>query len=545
MAVEVFVRWAGVFTLAVPAFFAPALSIAESNLPPTRDMNLLMITVEDWAANAIGAYGNPVVQTPHVDSLAKRGVTFDRAYCQATVCNPSRASFVTGMRPDYTQVFRNSDSMDDLVPADAPSMARILDRDDVFAAQFGKLVHKWDDAGRFAKGFDLIEYTHDYDQPPGFEGTLRRSPAGPAGIEDVEMECLEIADKTAAARLKRLWDEREEKLAAGAENNWTLRKPFQQLFAEQVGDSGIDEASMEDGRLVRSAAKLLGDLAESKQKFFLNVGLYSTHTPLLAPKKYVEAYPPSQMLLTPATRNRDYLVPDVARRGGKNYDIFNGLYPEYGPTNQRQREAVAAYYACSSYVDASIGVLLNKLVETGLDQNTIIVFFADHGFQLGEHGCWSKFTLFEQSTRVPMIVVVPGMKHAGDRCGQIVELVDVLPTLCDLWEIPKDSRFEGDSFVPLLASPDRPWKTAAYSCITLGGLGRSVRTKDYRYAEYHRDVAPPTETSDPHAVELYDMRSDPWEQNNLAGRPAFESVQQQMRDLLISGTKSINVLDTD
>ena len=503
---------------------------------PTEKMNILLIVVEDLSSFAVGCYGNNVVQTSNIDKLAGRSVVFDRAYCQATVCNPSRASLVTGLRADSTRVFRNSDIPDDLVPASAPSMADLLQGpDDAFSASLGKLTHKWNESVRFAKGFDQIHYSHHYDNVPGIATVFMELERGPAGIGEAEEEFGYLADRAVAKRLIRLRNERDNKLEAGAEDNWELRRPFQQLYAEQVGNSGLDAASMEDGRVARATARLIREHAHDSQPFFIVAGFYAPHTPLLAPREFVELYDPSTTPLSPATVDKDKGVPAVARRNGANYDIFNGLYPEFGPTEERQKAAIAAYYACASYVDSQIGLVLDALEESGSNENTIIVFVSDHGFHLGEHGCWSKFTLFEQSTRVPLIVHVPANPANGSRCDEIVEMVDILPTLCDYRDVKKPAVFEGTSFVELVANPTAQGKDAAFSCITLGGLGRSVRTKRFRYTEYRRDLARPSKDLPPFARELYDLENDPWEQVNLVHDPAYAKVLKEMQEKLVAG----------
>lgn len=496
--------------------------------------NILFISVEDWTTNAIGCYGNPTVKTPNIDKLAASGIRFERAYAQSTVCNPSRASFVTGLYPDSSRIFSNDESMDELVPHDAPSLAATLaSKPGAWLAQTGKLVHKWEDAGRFAKGFHRIEYAHRYDIPPGFEGELVKLPHGPIDTgDDVEKEAFFVPNKSASAKLRALHAEREAALAAGKPDNWATRKPFQQYFAEQIGDSGLDAASMEDGRIARSTAKLLGEIAEKKQPFFLSVGFYSTHTPLLAPKEFVEMYDPAKIELSLTDPANDKGIPEIAKRNGQNYDIFNGMYPEFKATPERQRAAIAAYYACASYVDAQIGILLDALEKNGLAQNTIVIVFSDHGFHLGEHGLWSKFTLFEESTRVPLIIRAPGRAGNGQSSNAIVELVDLFPTLCDLWQIEKPAKLEGRSFISLLDNPSLPFKQAARSVVTLGGLGRSIRTGTHRYTEYHASRNPPGPDSKPLALELYDLISDPREQRNLAIEPEHASLTKSLRKQL-------------
>lgn len=219
---------------------------------------------------------------------------------------------------------------------------------------------------------------------------------------------------------------------------------------------------------------------------------------------------------------------------GCNYDIFNGLYPKFAQTPVREREALAAYYACASYVDAQIGLVLAGLEGAGLAENTIVVFFSDHGFQLGEHGMWSKFSLFEQSTRVPLIVRMPGAAGNGRATDAMVELVDVLPTLAEWWGLPRDPRWEGDSFAPLVQQPVQPWKEAVFATIPISGLGRMVRTPGWRYSEWRKDTALPGKTP-PVARELYDLQKDPWEQINLADDPAHTAKAAEMAARLQAG----------
>lgn len=502
--------------------------------PDTRHMNILLILAEDWSSFAVGSYGNEVVQTPHLDAFAARSVQFNRAYCQGTVCNPSRASLVTGLRPDTTKVYGNGDTMDDHVPEGAPSMAAMMGgREDAWAGTMGKLVHRWDEAYRFAEGFDFNSYTHSYDEVVGFGGEQEITPTAAGAPVWAEDEAFHLPEPH-GARLRQLYEERERKKASGEPDTWALRKPFQQYHAEMLGDSGLPEEHMEDGRLARRAVEVLERLAAGDQRFFLSVGLYATHTPLLAPKRYVDLYDPRDMLPTPYPLSGDEGVPEVARRMGRNYDIFNGLYPEFARTPQREAEALAAYYACASYLDAQIGLILTGLEAAGLAENTIVVFASDHGFHLGEHGMWSKFSLFEQSSRVPLIVHVPGAATNGRQSDALVELVDVMPTLAEWWQIPPATTFEGNSLVPLLADPDQPWKSAVFATIPINGLGRMVRTEHFRYSEWRRDRSLPHETP-PEEQELYDLVNDPGEQRNLVDDPLYEAVLGEMSSRLRAG----------
>ncbi len=504
----------------------------------TRDMNILMIVAEDWSAFALGTYGNPVVQTPNLDRLAERGIRFDRAYCQGSVCNPSRASFMTGLRPDSTRVFGNGDVMDELVPEGAPSLAALLKQRGGPTAAIGKLVHKWEDAGRFAEGFDILEYTHDYDLPEDFPGQAAVVPAPEGGPVWAEDEALHLPEPH-GSRLRELMEERDARLAAGEPDGWELRKPFQQYHAEQIGHANLPEEAMEDGRIARRSAELLSELAASDEPFFFAVGLYATHTPLLAPAKYVDLYDPEKISPSPARPELDRGIPDVARRFGRNYDIFNGLYPQFARTPEREREALAAYYACASYLDAQIGLILDALEETGEADRTIVLFFSDHGFHLGEHGMWSKFSLFEQSTRVPLIACVPGAAGNGRASDSIVELVDILPTLAGFWDLEVPPVVEGRDLSPLLENPDREVKQAAYTVIPIAGLGRMVRTRDFRYSEWRKDRSWPGRRAPAYARELYNLREDPLEQVNLINDPLYAQKLRELSRLLERGPDTL------
>lgn len=515
----------------------------------TDEMNILFITVEDWNAKAIGTYGNSIVKTPNVDRLAQRGVQFNRAYAQGVVCNPSRASFTTGLRPDATGVYGNPDDCDNYIGWNDPNMAGLLKQNGAHTAQTGKLMHKWRHSFNVINHFDQIEMekpfvTHDgyvIDMEPDrgpFDGIQKYTHVIPHILDSApERDWVWVPDEKHDSMLVELQKEKEARLARGEPNTWSLRKPFQQYHAEMIGNVGLEDQYTEDGIVTRLAEEMIGDFARSKKQFFLNVGLYAPHTPLLAPEKYVALYDTADISISEVTRDKDQGVPNIAVRKGNNYDIFNGMYDQFKPIPQRQKEAIAAYYGTSSFIDAQIGRLLNALEENGISENTIVVLIADHGFHLGEHGCWSKFTLFEETIRVPFIVYVPGAKGNGTQSNEIVELVDLLPTFCDLWNIERDNRLEGISFKPLLENPEKEWKKAAFSMAPAPLYGRTVRTKRYRYCEYLTSYEFPNDHS-PVAIELYDHQTDPKEQINLAGKEGYEAVEAELREMLYEGWRS-------
>ena len=248
---------------------------------------------------------------------------------------------------------------------------------------------------------------------------------------------------------------------------------------------------------------------------------------MIAPKKYLDLYDPAKIPDPMAPREKDQGLPEVARKFGRSSDIF--MTRPAAP--QQAREAVAAYYACVSLVDAGVGRILDTLEQEGLADNTIVVFLGDHGFHLGEHSLWSKYTLFEQSHRAPLIIRVPGAAGNGKVCRQLVEFVDILPTLGELSGLDLPTNLQGASFAPLLQAPERPWKKAAFTEFSSNkAINRAVVTERYRYAEwpYQGEVL----------TELYDLQTDPWETVNLADNPQHAAVRDEMAGLLKSGWQS-------
>jgi uncharacterized sulfatase len=487
-------------------------------------MNLLLVVLEDCTAGSLACYGNPVAKTPRLDAFAATAVRFTRAYCQAPVCNPSRASFLTGLRPDSTRILYNQSALDRLLPEGVPTLPELAAPRGAFRVDIGKIFHQAETAQRQMQAFDRIEFAA---APPGYRGirTGWTAPAPPAGARPFTWS----SDPELEARLLQLAAEQEralETLEVGSREWLRAQRPFQRLLSEVVGDSGLTEEAELDGQKARLAAQALHELAASKRQFLLALGFDRPHTPLRCPKRYLDLYDPDRVPLPAAPPSQDRGVPAVALRFGKNYDIF-GVFE---PTEERVRRALVAYYACLSFVDAQVGVVLRAVEEAGLAESTIVVVLADHGFHLGEHGCWSKSTLFEQSTRVPLLVRVPGAPANGRECRALVELVDLVPTICEWWRLPDPSRLEGRSFAPLLRSPKLAWKGAAFSlCPVENVLGRSVRTRRYRYAEWRGRRTTGELVA---AVELYDLHEDPWEQSNLASAPAGREIAARHRDLL-------------
>jgi len=276
-------------------------------------------------------------------------------------------------------------------------------------------------------------------------------------------------------------------------------------------------------------------LRELKDKpFFLAIGFLKPHLPFIAPKKYWDMYPPDKVKVA-----RNFFAPKNASRFSstswghpRTYTDF----PDKGePSQELTRELTRGYAACVSYVDAQVGRVLNELDRLGLRDNTIVVFWGDHGWHIGENHIWGKATNFELSTHVPLIVSDPRMKAAGQKTAALVEFVDIYPTLCQLANLPLPDHLEGTSFAPLLDKPLRPWKSAAFSQYpSKSHMGRSLRTERYRFTRW-------TRTNNPKSLggmELYDHKFDSQENINIANLPENAKLVQQLTAQLAAGWRS-------
>ena len=467
-------------------------------LPDTSHMNVLLIDIEDCNAAALGCYGNPICKTPNLDRFTKTAVRFDRAYVQAVCCNPSRASFLTGLRPLTTRVTRNEQEMDAHLPEGVLTLPEYLKAKGFYLAVIGKLFHRTDYAEKQLSVFDRIEM---YTPPAGWKGPgpVIKFPPVPRPAD------WQPPPKDQKSREYREWRRRQ---------------------SDRYGDSGRTREQEGDYRMAATAAALLKEFAKSKQQFFLAVAQSRPHTPLICPKQYIDMYDPAQIPDPPAPPESLVNFPYPKRAFGGNPDIFTLKQP----TRQQAKEAIAAYYACLTFVDDNIGMILDTLEETGLDKNTIVIFLGDHGFHLGDHGFWSKYSMLEATHRAPLIVRVPGAPANGKTCDEIVEFVDLVPTLGELLKLDLPKNLEGISFAPLLVNPQRPWKKAAFIVEDDGdAFGECVRTKKYSYMEFKKGAIP---------AALYDLEKDPWETRNVVDDPAYEQVRKEMADLLHAGWKA-------
>ncbi|MBX3440194.1 MAG: sulfatase [Planctomycetaceae bacterium] len=445
--------------LAILALLLTALSSCVAVASPP---NVLLILVDDLRTN-LGCYGDPLVRTPHVDRLAAKGVRFERAYCQYPLCNPSRSSLLTGLRPDAVRVDSNGDRWRDAVP-DAVTLPKLFRSHGYFTAQVGKIFHDGE----------------AYNDPTAWDVSI--NPQDRPSAEQGEGRCM---------------------------------SPLP--WCRWVAAEGADELHA-DSQTASESIQLLNQ--QRKQPLFLAVGLRRPHDPFVAPKRYFDLYPLEQM---PIHRDPAYRSPEVPYALAAP-DRFAGF------TDRERREFLRAYYACTTFMDAQLGRILDTHDELDLWDTTVVLFVSDHGYHLGERGWWNKNTLFELSTRAPLIVWAPRMKGTGKATTAIVEFVDFYPTVAELAGLSSPADLEGRSFARLLNDPDLPGKQAAYTQVTRGEItGRSIRTDRYRYTKWDGGGIA--------SRELYDHVSDPGEWHNLAADPRHGPTLRDLSRQLAEGSR--------
>ena len=502
---------------------------------PKKLKNVLFIAVDDLRTE-LGTYGHSQVMTPNFDSLASKSLVFDRAYCQVAVCSPSRTSLLTGRRPDTNHVWRISADEYWRKFTNATTIPQYFKENGYISVGMGKVFH----------------------------------PGAPNGDDD-------------------------------SAYSWSLPYYHSPLQPEYGGNQtsswwafdGFEDNQLPDGQIADNAIKALQELKQNRPNgddhpFFLAVGFHKPHLPFYAPAKYFDNYPAVDQIKLADNPDVPVDFPPIARAicGINRYKDVKPLFPNVSAChtdvkasfsgqecripNSKARELRRAYYACVSYTDAQIGRVLSELESQGFADETVIVLWADHGWQLGEHNHWCKFTNFEDATHVPFMIRVPGVTDEGMRTQALVELIDIFPSVTELAGLnvpplcPEDNEklltcIEGSSVVPLLKNPHQQWKKAAFSQYPRPASGMSVipnepafpansdgeavmgytiRVDTYRFTEWYRfdhSTATP-DFNDIWGTELYNHTqlvvffND--ENVNLAGKPQMKSLVEDLRHML-------------
>ena len=436
--------------------------------------NVLLIMADDLN-NDLGTYGHPIVQTPNLDRLAARGVTFDRAYVQFPLCSPSRVSLLTGLRPDTTRIYDLQTDFRTVLP-DVVTLPQAFRRSGYVAARVGKIYH-YGNPGQIG--------TDGLDDPASWDAVVN-----PRGIDKDEEPQL---------------------------TNYTPARGLGSALAWYASPAADEEHT--DGKVATETIALLEKHRD--RPFFIGAGFYRPHCPFIAPRKYFDLYPLEQIrapAFSPADLER---IPAPA--------LFT-TPPNWDIDERGRREIIRAYYASISFLDANVGRILDALDRLQLTDSTIVVFASDHGYLLGERGQWMKQMLFERSARAPLVVAAPRVAAEGKRSPRAVEFVDIYPTLVDLAGVSAPAGLQGRSLVPLLKNPRARWDRPALTQVRRGGptdrfMGYSVRMGKWRYTEWDGGKR---------GAELYDEEADPGERHNLAADPKQRKTVAKLQRVLRS-----------
>ena len=455
-----------------------AHSDAEKSAQAEAKPNILFISVDDLRPD-IGSYGHPVAQTPNIDSFSQSAMLFEQAYTQQAVCGPSRAALFTGLRPSSTGIKRLDQTVSGTLPS-VITMNKIFKQNGYETLSVGKIYHHFDDdADGWSKPpFDTI---YDFRQ----DRKKRGLPKGP---------------------------------------------PYAVWLSDEL---------LPDAKNVAHAVNELDRLSQQDDPFFLAVGLHRPHLPFRAPKKYWDQYDPAEVP-APKTTQQQLGAPDWAVVAWEIWN-YDNLPPKPGPMPKAEADKLRhGYLAAISFADDLVGQLLEKIATLGLNENTVVVIWGDHGFKLGDHGGWSKHSNVELDIHIPLIIRVPGISRAGSRTKALVETVDIYPTLLDIAGLDQPHNLEGVSLRPLMDQPDRPWKEAIFAQFPRYAknqllMGETVRTDRFRYTAWVG-----ARSGEMVAQELYDHEKDSIESTNLAENSHYKSELMRHEAIRKNGWQKIH-----
>ncbi len=473
--------------------FLPLLCLAGATAfaaPASDRLNVLFISIDDLRTE-LGAYGAKRALTPHLDRLAAQGVRFDRAYCQYPLCNPSRTSLLTGRYPVTSELYGNRDNFT-VWYSDWVSLPKFFLQQGYVTARFGKIFHgdTIDDAAAWTIGGVRSEFN------------------APKPARSVAAE--PITDEQEQARIARM-------LSADLARRGT--SDFWKAVSDPAELAQLGDTVNADRAIAFLQARRPGDAP-----FFLGFGANKPHSPLVAPPKFFDLYDADQIELPPDFAPRPTVPPGFP--AGSIRMINADLFIKRDASPPEAREMIRAYLACTSYADDNVGRVLAALDAAGLRESTLIVVWSDHGYQLGEKGKWSKAgSLWEQGTRVPLLILDPRAKGNGTASPRVVELLDLYATIVARCGFARPAGIEGRDLSPLLDSPAATWDHPAFTVWnerSRGVSGVAVRTERWRYAEFFGPGA---------GALLTDSQNDPHELTNLVADPRYADVVAKLSAL--------------
>ncbi len=472
----------------------PLLSLSLTGLAARP--NVLFIAVDDMRPE-LGCYGNRIIKSPNIDQLAARGIVFDHAYCAQAVCSPSRTAIMTGLRPDTTKVW------------DLETHFRVAQPDCITLPQHFKA------NGYYCSALSKI-YHHGFE-----DGRSWNEPHWYPSGETIDTDPVDWTKRFT----KRFEGGVREYSTSGSNDEPARGKKAKAGPAFEVSPKSDDQ--LPDGATANEAVRRLHALKERGEPFFFAVGFLKPHLPFVAPKKYWDLYNPDEIPL-PAIDHLPSGCPEFAGHNNSELHNYPGVPKENPIPADFARTLRHGYYACISYTDAQIGKVLDALDKEGLADNTIIVLWGDHGWQLGDHGLWHKHTNFEIAARAPLLISVPKSATAGQKVAAPVEFIDVYPTLADLCGLPAPAGLPGASLKPLIESPSASATKVAMSQYPRSSpegavMGYSIRTDRYRCTFWRLRAGEKII-----ATELYDEQADPNETVSLADKPEHKALIQSL-----------------
>ena len=452
-------------------------------------LNVLFLAADDMRPQ-LGCYGDAAVKSPNLDRLAAGGMVFSRAFCQQALCSPSRISLLSGRHVWTTRIDQIGPTLRSTMP-DIVTLPQLFKNSGWHTRSLGKIFHIG------------IDDPASWSEPSFVTKVPRLGPEGSALVK--------------AARGKQK--------AEGVQD--PDRGPKKAIYAGPAFEApDCKDEELSDGDTAVQAIAALREYARKpEQPFFLAVGFVNPHVPWVAPKRYYDLYKPDELKL-PDNRFAPKGAPKFAATSGDDFYWYGNVPKDRVVTDAFGRRCLHGYLAAISYVDACAGRVLDELDRLGLSENTIVVFWGDHGYYMGEHSWWGgKHNNYEGATHAPLLVRAPGMRAAGKKTRALVEFVDIFPSLAELAKLPPPAGLEGRSFARLLNDPQAPWDKAAFSEYPKGGnRGVAMRTDRYRYVEWRDKQGALV------ARELYDHETDPQENQNVADKPESAALVEQLAE---------------
>jgi arylsulfatase A-like enzyme len=499
------------------------LVIFSSNIFAQKKQNILFIAVDDLKP-MLNCYGVEDIHSPNIDKLADAGTVFINSQCQQAVCSPSRASLMFGLRPDKTRIWDLQTPVRTATKKNK-TVAQHFKENGYETVAFGKIFH----ISMADDGHDTQSWSIPYKEVNQYNYPKELGEPFGTHFQDPELK----------AELQSSYDALIKKgIKPGQARNQTL----QNLKKSTECISVVDEA-YQDGQSAINAVNMIKKLSNKEKPFFIAVGFKKPHLPFVAPKKYWDLYDRNNIELA-KWQKAPVGAPEFAMHTWGELKSYSDIDPEIMPSgilnDEKQRELIHGYMASVSYTDAQIGKLIDELKKQGVDGNTVIVLWGDHGWHLGDHNLWCKHSNFEQATRSPLIFVAPQEK-AGQKNSSPVEFVDIYPTLCDLAGVNITEDLDGVSLKPILDGSREKVKEFAISQYPRGAnMGYSLRSDRYRYTAWfkydYRGKEKPTKQN-LIAEELYDYGTDPDETKNHAEEAEYSGVRKELSEQLLNFLK--------